>query len=69
MTNILISLQLIYQNLPKDIANRHVLLLDPILGTGLFFVPMHWMVLLFMPMKSYKNFNHTSMHKKEYDLV
>ncbi|XP_021315801.1 uridine kinase-like protein 3 isoform X2 [Sorghum bicolor] len=26
--------QLIYQNLPKDIANRHVLLLDPILGTG-----------------------------------
>ncbi|TKW29889.1 hypothetical protein SEVIR_3G424700v4 [Setaria viridis] len=26
--------QLIYHNLPKDIANRHVLLLDPILGTG-----------------------------------
>lgn len=26
--------QLIYQNLPKDISNRHVLLLDPILGTG-----------------------------------
>lgn len=25
---------LIYQNLPKDISNRHVLLLDPILGTG-----------------------------------
>ncbi|KAG0446952.1 hypothetical protein HPP92_028592 [Vanilla planifolia] len=27
--------QLIYQNLPKDISNRHVLLLDPILGTGM----------------------------------
>ncbi|VAH93869.1 unnamed protein product [Triticum turgidum subsp. durum] len=27
--------QLIYHNLPKDIAKRHVLLLDPILGTGL----------------------------------
>ncbi|PKU83980.1 uridine kinase-like protein 4 isoform X1 [Dendrobium catenatum] len=26
--------QLIYQNLPKDIADRQVLLLDPILGTG-----------------------------------
>ncbi|XP_039138150.1 uridine kinase-like protein 4 isoform X1 [Dioscorea cayenensis subsp. rotundata] len=26
--------QLIYQNLPKDISDRHVLLLDPILGTG-----------------------------------
>ncbi|VAI03263.1 unnamed protein product [Triticum turgidum subsp. durum] len=26
--------QLIYHNLPKDIAKRHVLLLDPILGTG-----------------------------------
>ncbi|KAJ6834706.1 uridine kinase-like protein 3 [Iris pallida] len=26
--------QLIYQNLPKDISNRNVLLLDPILGTG-----------------------------------
>ncbi|KAJ3708543.1 hypothetical protein LUZ61_012248 [Rhynchospora tenuis] len=26
--------QLIYHNLPKDISNRHVLLLDPILGTG-----------------------------------
>ncbi|XP_020089370.1 uridine kinase-like protein 4 isoform X2 [Ananas comosus] len=25
--------QLIYQNLPKDISDRHVLLLDPILGT------------------------------------
>ncbi|CAI0391390.1 unnamed protein product [Linum tenue] len=27
--------QLIYEKLPKDIADRHVLLLDPILGTGL----------------------------------
>ncbi|KMZ66639.1 Uridine kinase [Zostera marina] len=26
--------QLVYHNLPKDIADRHVLLLDPILGTG-----------------------------------
>ncbi|KAJ3678248.1 hypothetical protein LUZ60_002051 [Juncus effusus] len=26
--------QLIYHNLPQDISNRHVLLLDPILGTG-----------------------------------
>ncbi|KAK1311113.1 Uridine kinase-like protein 4 [Acorus calamus] len=26
--------QLIYENLPKDISDRHVLLLDPILGTG-----------------------------------
>ncbi|XP_020089271.1 uridine kinase-like protein 3 [Ananas comosus] len=26
--------QLIYHNLPKDISDRHVLLLDPILGTG-----------------------------------
>jgi uracil phosphoribosyltransferase len=33
-------LQLIYQNLPKDIANRHVLLLDPILGTGSLMNPM-----------------------------
>lgn len=28
--------QLIYEKLPQDIAERHVLLLDPILGTGLF---------------------------------
>ncbi|RZR92983.1 hypothetical protein BHM03_00021354 [Ensete ventricosum] len=28
--------QLIYHNLPKDIADRNVLLLDPILGTGWF---------------------------------
>ncbi|GLJ08744.1 hypothetical protein SUGI_0095000 [Cryptomeria japonica] len=26
--------QLIYEKLPKDISNRHVLLMDPILGTG-----------------------------------
>lgn len=26
--------QLIYEKLPEDIAQRHVLLLDPILGTG-----------------------------------
>ena len=26
--------QLIYEKLPGDIARRHVLLLDPILGTG-----------------------------------
>ncbi|MBA0637625.1 hypothetical protein Godav_029970, partial [Gossypium davidsonii] len=28
--------QLIYEKLPQDISERHVLLLDPILGTGLF---------------------------------
>lgn len=27
--------QLIYEKLPQDISKRHVLLLDPILGTGL----------------------------------
>lgn len=26
--------QLVYEKLPTDISNRHVLLLDPILGTG-----------------------------------
>lgn len=26
--------QLIYEKLPTDISDRHVLLLDPILGTG-----------------------------------
>lgn len=26
--------QLIYEKLPQDISDRHVLLLDPILGTG-----------------------------------
>ncbi|XP_070006934.1 uridine kinase-like protein 3 isoform X1 [Nicotiana tabacum] len=30
----LIMMQLIYEKLPLDIAERHVLLLDPILGTG-----------------------------------
>jgi uridine kinase len=29
--------QLIYEKLPCDIANRHVLLLDPVLATGQFF--------------------------------
>ena len=28
------SVQLIYEKLPSDISDRHVLLLDPILGTG-----------------------------------
>lgn len=28
------TLQLIYEKLPKDIASRHVLLLDPVLATG-----------------------------------
>lgn len=27
-------MQLIYEKLPQDISDRHVLLLDPILGTG-----------------------------------
>lgn len=27
-------LQLVYEKLPNDISERHVLLLDPILGTG-----------------------------------
>lgn len=27
-------MQLIYEKLPADISDRHVLLLDPILGTG-----------------------------------
>ncbi|KAJ3683545.1 hypothetical protein LUZ60_013772 [Juncus effusus] len=26
--------QLMYHNLPKDVSHRHILLLDPILGTG-----------------------------------
>jgi len=33
----LINEQLIYEKLPNDISDRHVLLLDPILGTGLSF--------------------------------
>jgi len=28
-------MQLIYEKLPKDIASRHVLFLDPVLATGL----------------------------------
>lgn len=32
----LIDEQLIYEKLPNDISERHVLLLDPILGTGSF---------------------------------
>jgi len=35
LTDPLIIEQLIYEKLPKDISDRHVLLLDPILGTGL----------------------------------
>ena len=31
-----IAKQLIYEKLPNDISDRHVLLLDPILGTGSF---------------------------------
>lgn len=36
--------QLIYEKLPQDISDRHVLLLDPILGTGLFlhFFFLYW---------------------------
>jgi len=34
LTYPLIIEQLIYEKLPKDISDRHVLLLDPILGTG-----------------------------------
>jgi hypothetical protein len=41
--------QLIYHNLPKDIANRHVLLLDPILGTGM-------LMILTYPSCCYMNF-------------
>jgi len=26
--------KLIYEKLPKDISERHVLLMDPVLGTG-----------------------------------
>lgn len=32
--DIWITLQLVYEKLPNDISERHVLLLDPILGTG-----------------------------------
>ncbi|XP_015574932.1 uridine kinase-like protein 3 isoform X1 [Ricinus communis] len=32
--NVSMFWQLIYEKLPQDISNRHVLLLDPILGTG-----------------------------------
>ena len=28
-------MQVIYEKLPQDISDRHVLLLDPILGTGM----------------------------------
>lgn len=38
--------QLIYEKLPKDISDRHVLLLDPILGTGYIF-SITWIVLLY----------------------
>ena len=30
----LVEQELIYEKLPKDIASRHVLLMDPILATG-----------------------------------
>ena len=32
--DVICFVQLIYEKLPSDISNRHVLLLDPILGTG-----------------------------------
>lgn len=32
--NVYHSIKLIYEKLPKDISERHVLLLDPVLGTG-----------------------------------
>ncbi|XP_031404189.1 uridine kinase-like protein 3 isoform X2 [Punica granatum] len=34
VTSSICGIQLIYEKLPTDIADRHVLLLDPILGTG-----------------------------------
>lgn len=34
ISDVLTCVQLIYEKLPKDISDRHVLLLDPILGTG-----------------------------------
>lgn len=34
-----IFLQLIYEKLPKDIASRQVLLLDPVLASGFTFTP------------------------------
>jgi len=33
-TEFIFFTQLIYHKLPMDIAERHVLLLDPVLGTG-----------------------------------
>lgn len=35
LSNILCILQLIYKKLPADISSRHVLLLDPVLASGL----------------------------------
>jgi uridine kinase len=32
--DVCITVQLVYEKLPNDISERHVLLLDPILGTG-----------------------------------
>lgn len=32
-------MQLIYEKLPNDISERHVLLLDPVLATGDLMVP------------------------------
>jgi uridine kinase len=36
------STQLIYEKLPKDISQRHVLLMDPVLATGVHYS--HWLV-------------------------
>lgn len=38
LSRFLINKQLIYEKLPNDISDRHVLLLDPILGTGSFVI-------------------------------
>jgi uridine kinase len=36
--------QLVYEKLPRDIADRHVLLLDPILATGCLFLHFHYVI-------------------------
>lgn len=40
LTSFGLLMQLIYEKLPQDISDRHVLLLDPILGTGLCMYPL-----------------------------
>lgn len=40
------SMQLIYEKLPKDISERHVLLLDPVLATGKHCFQLHALMLL-----------------------